>query len=173
MNFHTEKIRFVSLAVICAFSAFSGGTWQPVKNAERFVLRKGDPGKTALDDAIPGKLLVVEGKDGALTVVYNAAGELRLKSVIHAPGTETTFTIRRFEQKGFSKTGRVRFLCSDEAGKMNFGFCVSPENYYIHTQFDRFRQLTGRPPESRPWQFHFVRTSCDEYLCTTLKRHFN
>ena len=172
MNFHKEKIRFVFLAFLCAFSAFSGGTWQPVKNAERFVLRQGDPGKITIDDAIPGKILVVEGKDGALSVVYNAAGELGLKSVVHAQGTETTFTIRRFEQKGFSKVGRVRFLCGDEAKKMNFGFCVSPENYYIHTHFDRFRQLTGSSPESRPWQFHFVRTSCDEYLCTTLKRHF-
>ena len=169
---HLSMRKTVSIVLITsvAVSLAAGEMWQAVKNPDRFVFRRGETAKVDFKDCIPGKILVVKGKNGSVAVVYNAHGEMKLKTAELLPGTETTFTIRRFEQKGFTKTGRIRFLCSDKSG-MNFGFCVSPQNYYIHSQFDRFRQLTGRPPEAKPWSFHFVRTVKDEYLCTTLKQH--
>ena len=166
-----KRVLAVLLTVCCGSSALCGEMWQAVKNPEKFIFRKGDTSKITLSDAVAGKILVVEGRDGALAVVYNAHGEMNLKNILLRKGTETTFTIRRFEQKGFKSAGSVRFLCKDNANA-NFGFCVSPQRYYIHSHFDRFRQLTGRPADAKPWQFHFVRTVADEYLCTNLKQHF-
>lgn len=170
LYFSSLKCIYVALLTLIAISVNCSETWNAVKKTNNFVFRKGNPSKITIKDVIPGKILVVEGKNGSVTIVYNAFGEMYFKKPLSL-GTECTFTIQRFEQKGFKKTGNVRFLCSDKS-KMNFGFCVNPQKYYIHSHFDRFRPLTGLPPEQKPWQFHFVRTSKNEYLCTTLQRHF-